>query len=160
MSATGIVTKSQPSVGIDSAKSPKQILQLTLTALSEGRVSEAVSHFYPGFIFNDRALDLEFTDQARLSEFFNKSRELFPDTTLDILSMFEDGDHAIAEWKLLATQIVPCWGSISCHFPIELRGSTIARVENGKIVEWSDYYDQGSSRRVGLAAVFTEWIEY
>jgi hypothetical protein len=71
----------------------------------------------------------------------------------------EDGDHAIAEWKLAATQTVP-HGSISYRFPISLLGTTIVHVENGRIVKWSDYYDENTSRRGGLAGLFTEWIEY
>jgi hypothetical protein len=118
-----------------------------------------VEQFDEPFTFNDHALALEFTDKPRLTAFFEKSRELFPDSTLEIVSLFESGDHAIAQWKLSATQTVP-YGSISCRLPISLQGSTIARVEHGKIVEWSDYYDQSSSRRVSLAAFFTEWIEY
>jgi hypothetical protein len=30
---------------------------------------------------------------------------------------------------------------------------------NGKISQWSDYYDQLKSQRYGVAALFTEWIE-
>jgi ketosteroid isomerase-like protein len=139
--------------------SPHQILQSALAALSEGRISEVVEQFADSFIFNDRALALEFSEKLRLTEFFEKSRELFPDTTLEIVSLLESGDHAIAEWRLAATQTVP-YGSISYRFPISVRGSTIVRVENGRIIEWSDYYDQGASRRVNLAAFFTDWIEY
>jgi hypothetical protein len=141
------------------SKGPQQILQSALAALSEGRVPEVVEQFDDCFTFNDRALALEFTEKTRLTEFFEKSRELFPDTTLEIISLFEYGDHAIAEWKISATQIVP-YGSISCRVPISLHGATIVRVENENIVEWSDYYDQGSSRRVNLSAFFTECVEY
>jgi ketosteroid isomerase-like protein len=138
---------------------PRSILQLALAALSEGRISEAVAQFDERFKFNDHALTLEFTQKTRLTEFFQKSRELFPDTTLEVVSLMESGDHAIAEWKLTATQTVP-YGSISWRSRISLLGTTIVRVENGKIAEWSDYYDQNSSRRVNLAAFFTDWIEY
>jgi hypothetical protein len=93
------------------------------------------------------------------TEFFEKAHELFPDSTLEIVSLFESGDHAIAEWKLAATQTVP-YGSISYRFRISLRGTAIVHVGNGKIVCWSDYYDKNSSRRINLAAFFTEWIEY
>jgi ketosteroid isomerase-like protein len=134
-------------------------LQSALVALSEGRVSALVEQFADSFTFNDHALTLEFTDKARLTEFFEKSRELFPDTALEIVSLFEDGDRAVAQWKLSATQIVP-YGAISYRFPISLFGATIVRAENGKIVEWSDYYDQSSSRRMSLGAFFTDWIEY
>jgi hypothetical protein len=33
------------------------------------------------------------------------------------------------------------------------------QIKNGKISQWSDYYDQLKSRRNGVAAWFTEWIE-
>jgi ketosteroid isomerase-like protein len=138
---------------------PQQILRSALEALSDGRISEVVGRFEDRFTYNDHALALEFTDKIRLTEFFEKSRELFPDTTVEVVALFGDGDHAIAEWKLAATQTVP-YGSISYRFSISLPGTTIARVKNGKIVQWSDYYDENTSRRVGLGGLFTEWVEY
>ena len=138
---------------------PRRILQSALAALAEGMVPVVVAQFNDHFTFNDHALSLEFSDKERLTEFLNKSRELFPDTTLEVLSIFEDREHAIAQWKLSASQTVP-YGSISNRFPISLCGSTIVRVENGRIAQWSDYYDQNTSRRMSLAALFTEWVEY
>jgi ketosteroid isomerase-like protein len=140
---------------------PQQILQSALAGLDRGRFSEVVEHFDQDgcFRFGDHALALEFMDKARLTEFFEKSRVLFPDTTLEVISLFEDGEHAIAEWKLTATETVP-YGSISYRFPISLLGTTIVHVEKGKIVRWSDYYDQSSSRRMNLGAFFTDWVEY
>jgi ketosteroid isomerase-like protein len=139
--------------------SSTEILQSALAALSEGRISETVEHFDEQFKFTDHALTLEFTEKTRLTEYLQKSRELFPDTTLEVVCVIESGDHAIAEWKLNATQTVP-YRSISYRFPVSLHGSTIARIRDGKIVDWSDFYDQTSSRRASLAAFFTEWIEY
>ena len=137
---------------------PQWILRSVLAALSEGRISEAVAQFSDRFKFNDHGVALEFTDKPGLTEFFEKARELFPDTTLEIVSLFESGDQAIAEWKLAATQTMP-YGSISYRAPISLHGSTIVHVENGRIVQWSDYYDGQTSRRTALAAYFEEWVE-
>jgi steroid delta-isomerase-like uncharacterized protein len=139
---------------------PRSILESALAALSKGRISEVVAHFDDHFQFNDYALTLEFTEKTCLTDFFHKSRELFPDSALEVVSVMESGDHAIAEWRLTATQTVPFFGATSYRLPISVRGSTIIRVERGRIVEWSDYYDQSSSRRVSLAAHFTEWAEY
>ena len=50
------------------------------------------------------------------------------------------------------------YDSISYRFPIFLFGASIVRVENGKIVQWTDYNDQSSSRRMSLPAFFTEGI--
>ncbi len=138
---------------------PRSILQSALAALGEGRISETVEHFDEHFKFTDHALTLEFTEKTRLTEYFQKSRELFPDTTLEVVRAMESGDHAIAEWKLNATQTIP-YGSMSYRFPVSLHGATIARVRNGKLVEWSDFYDQTAARRTSLAAFFTDWIEY
>jgi hypothetical protein len=126
---------------------------------SEGKISEVVDRFDDHFTFVDHALTLEFADKGRLTEFFQKARELFPVTVLEVGSIFECGDHAIAEWKLSATQTVP-YGSISYRFPILLPGSTIIKIKAGRIARWADYYDQNTSRRVSLAAFFTEWVEY
>jgi limonene-1,2-epoxide hydrolase len=43
--------------------------------------------------------------------------------------------------------------------PVCVQGISVVQVTNGKISEWSDYYDQLTSRRYGVAALFTEWIE-
>ena len=135
------------------------ILQSVLAALNEGKISQAVDRFDDDFTFTDHALDLEFTDKDRLVEFFQKTRELFPDTVLEVESTFQCGDFAIAEWKLTATQSVPYYGSTRLQNPISLRGTSIVRIENGRITHWSDYYDQARSWRFSLAAFFTEWVE-
>jgi ketosteroid isomerase-like protein len=117
-------------------------LQSALAALNQGRFSEVVQYFDTDgcFRFSDHALTLEFTDKMSLTEFFEKSSELFPDATLEVISLHEDGEHAVAQWKVSATQTVS-YGSMNYRFPISLFGATIVRVEKGKITQWSDYYD-------------------
>src|SRR5262249_8421092 len=119
----------------DSARKP--ILQSVLGALNEGRISEAVDHFDDRFSFSDHPLNLEFKDKGRLTEFFQKSRELFPDTVVEVDSSFQCEDYAVAEWKLTATQSVPYYGSTCFRIPISFRGTSIARIENGRITQWS-----------------------
>jgi predicted ester cyclase len=131
---------------------PGAILQSTLNALSDGRISEVVELFADRFTFNDHALTLELKDKLRLAEFFEKSREAFPDRTFEIGFMLECGDHAVAEWRLSMTESVQL-GSISHRVPASLRGSTLICVKNGKIVEWSERYDQ-SNLPIKLAAFF------
>jgi hypothetical protein len=80
---------------------------------------------------------LDAADKGRLTEFCQKAREMFPDTVLEVGSIFECGDYAIAEWKLSATQTVP-YGSISYRFPILLPGSTIVQIKDGRIARWAD----------------------
>jgi steroid delta-isomerase-like uncharacterized protein len=161
-----LITGASTGIGATRVDGPAQeregttILQSVLAALNEGKISKAVDGFDEHFTFTDHALDLDFTDKDRLTEFFQKTRELFPDTVVEVDSAFQCGDHAVAEWKLTATQTVPYLGSTQFRMPVSLRGTSIVRTENGRIADWSDYYDKNRSWRVSLAAFFTEWIEY
>src|SRR5262244_1818667 len=92
-------TDMNPDTGSIGVSRAKRILQSVLTALNEGRISEAVDQFDDHFTFTDHALDLEFTDKGRLVEFFQKTRELFPDTVVEVDSTFQCGDYVVAEWK-------------------------------------------------------------
>ena len=141
------------------AVTPVDVLQSVFAALNQRNIPGAVDHFARDFVFNDHALDLEFSDKGRLIEFFQKSYELFPDTVVELVSTFECGDYAIAEWKLTATHTEK-FGSITYRPPIVLRGSTIVHTKNGRALRWSDYYDQLVSWRSRLAAFFEKWIEY
>jgi steroid delta-isomerase-like uncharacterized protein len=136
------------------------ILKSTLTFLSEGRVADFVDEFDADFTFADHALDLQFGEKDRLAEFLQKSRELFPDAVIEVVSAFESGDTVMAEWKLTATETASFFGSTILQLPISLSGVTIVQFRKNKITHWSDYYDKLKSRRIGLAAAFTEWVEY
>jgi hypothetical protein len=144
--------------GLSRDGTPRSILRSMLTALNEGKIAEVVGEFDERFTFTDHGLDLEFTSKANLSEFLMKSRELFPDTMVEILSTFESGDSAMAEWRLTATETV-FYGSMQIRLPISLPGVSIAQIQNGKIIGWSDYYDQMKSRRASLATRFRDWNE-
>ena len=134
------------------------ILKSMLTSLNEGRITDFVAGFQSSFEFTDHALNLQFKEHRRLTEFLEKSREFFPDTMVEVVSVFQSGDAAVAEWKLTATQTVSL--GMNVRMPILLSGVSIAQFKSGKITRWTDYYDELGSRRVGLAAFFTEWIEY
>jgi len=63
----------------------------------------------------------------------------------------------IAEWLLKYSVKEPSYGNLSRNVPVSLRGVSVARSRNGKITEWSDYYDGLTSRRTALASHFTDW---
>ena len=153
------VTCFEQNSSLDRDLAALDVLRSVLAALNQRNISRAVDQFADDFTFNDYALDLQFTDKGRLTEFFQKASELFPGTVVELVSTFECGDYAVGEWKLTAMQIEQ-FGSRSYRFPIVLRGSTIVQIEKGRVAHWSDYYDQLASRRGPLGAFFEEWIEY
>jgi hypothetical protein len=138
---------------------PIEIVKSMLASLNKGRIAEFVGEFDSLFTFSDHALDLQFNERQRLTEFLQKSRQLFSDTVIEIVSAYQCGETAIAEWKLTATENVS-HGSMMLRLPISLWGVSIVQFQKQKVTHWSDCYDQLKSRRVGLAAAFAECIEY
>jgi steroid delta-isomerase-like uncharacterized protein len=141
------------------ATTPDRILQTALAAWKQDNFIDVADQFNDQFTFTDHALGLEFKDKGRLTEFLAKTGELFPDSERRDNIIFSSGDRLISEWTLTATKAEPFLGGRSLKVPICVRGISVVQIKNGKISQWSDYYDQLKSRRYGLAAWFTEWIE-
>jgi ketosteroid isomerase-like protein len=129
-----------------------------LMHLENGKISNATACFAEKFEFKDRGIGLEFKNRERLAEFFQKTRELYPDSSLQTDTILVSGEHVITEWTLKTTITEPFYGGLSRKVPVSLYGASIVRVDNGKITDWSDYYDGLTSRRTALASYFTEWV--
>jgi hypothetical protein len=76
---------------------------------------EVVDQFNDQFTFTDHALGLEFKDKRRLTEFFAKMRERFPDSERMDNTLFSGGDRVVSEWTLTATQTEPFLGGRQSH---------------------------------------------
>src|SRR5882762_3649249 len=134
------------------APSSDRILQIALAAWRQGNFVEVVDQFNDQFTFTDHALGLEFKDKGRLTEFLAKIRERFPDSERKDNTLFSGGDRVVSEWTLTATQTEPFLGGQLRKVPICVRGISVVQIRNGKISQWSDYYDKLKSWRHGLAA--------
>jgi len=142
------------------AISSDRILQVALAAWRQGNFVEVVDQFDDQFTFAAHALALEFKDKKRLTEFLAKIRECFPDSERRDNTIFTSGDRIITEWTLTATTTEPFLERRLRKVPISVQGISVVQIKNGRISQWSDYYDQLMSRRSGIAAWFTEWIEH
>ena len=145
--------------GIATANTDKVVLAV-ISNLNEGKIDDAVAIFADRFSFKDQGIQLEFNTKERLTELFQKARELYPDMFLQINTIFVSGDRVLTEWTLHATLIEPAFGNCRWKIPLSLRGASVIHTENGRITSWSDYYDGLISRRTALASYFTEWVEY
>ena len=133
---------------------PDRILQIALAAWRQKNFVAAEDQFNDQFTFTDHSLGLEFKDKGRLTEFLAKICELFPDSERRDNTIFSSGDCVISEWTLTATQTEPFLGGEFRKVPICVRGISVVQIKNGKISQWSDYYDELKSRRYRVAAFF------
>ena len=136
-----------------------EVVLAVLTHLQKGEISEATAYFADRFHFNDHGIELEFTDSRRLADFCTKARELYPDSSLRTDNVLVSGDYVTIQWMRHTVLTEPFLGGLSRKVQISLHGASVVRVEDGRIKEWSDYYDGLMSRRTALADYFTEWIE-
>jgi hypothetical protein len=139
---------SQKSISLD------RILQVTLEALKQGDFITALDQFNDEFAFIDHALELEFSTKDRLTEFFAKRRRLCPEFERTDNIVLSGEDRIVSEWFLTATKR-GSWMEV----PICMRGASIVRIENGKITQWSDYYDQLQSGDYGVGTWLTAWMD-
>jgi steroid delta-isomerase-like uncharacterized protein len=130
-----------------------------LTHLKNGKIGDAIACFADEFRFKDHGTGLEFKDKERLAEFFQKTRELYPDSSLLTDTIFVSGDHVIFEWTLQGTLTEPFYVGHSGKVRVSVQGASIVGTSNGKITDWADYYDGLTSQRTALASYFTEWVE-
>src|SRR5258707_6675564 len=124
------------------ATTSDRILQIALAAWRQGNFVEVVDQFNDQFTFTDHALGLQFKDNGRLTEFLVKIGELYPDSERRDNPLFSGGDRVVSEWTLTATQTEPFLGGRLRRVPIYVRGVSVVQIENGKISQWSDHYDQ------------------
>jgi pimeloyl-ACP methyl ester carboxylesterase len=90
----------------------EEVVLPILTYLNNGEIDDSISRFAEEFTFKDRGIGLEFNDKERLAEFFQKTRELFPDSFLEIESLLVSADHVVSEWTLHTTITEPFYGGL------------------------------------------------
>jgi hypothetical protein len=140
--------------------SPEKLLSQVLRYVNQGQSEDATVYFAADCHYQDHGIGLEFRDIERLTEFFRKTRELYPDYFLRTDQTLVSGEHVIVQWTLQVTISESFYGGLTRLTPVSIAGASIVRVDNGKIADWEDYYDGLTSRRTALAAHFGEWIEY
>ena len=134
-------------------------MSAVLWQLNLGQIKGATACFAMDFQYKDQGIGLEFKDVERLTQFFRKARELYPDYSVQTDRTLVSGDYVVTQWTLRTTLTEPFYGRLSRKVSLSLPGASIIRIENGKITEWTDYYDGVTSRRTALAAYFEEWVE-
>jgi limonene-1,2-epoxide hydrolase len=140
--------------------SPERVVSEVLRHLNQKEIEGAVACFAANCRYQDHGIGLNFSAKHRVTELFRKTRELYPDYFLQPNQTFVSGEHVITQWTLQVTVTEPFYAGLTRRIPLSIPGVSIARIDNGKVAEWDDYYDGLTSRRTSLAAHFTEWIEY
>ena len=132
----------------------EDVFVAVLGHLNNKRIHEAIDCFTDELTFKDRGTGLEFKEKERLAQFFDKTRELFPDLCVQVDALIVGADRVAGEWTLHTTVTEPFYGGLSRKVEVSLPGVSVVKTKNGLITDWSDYYDGLKSRRTSLASYF------
>src|SRR4051812_41484376 len=82
--------------------------------------------------------------------FHNTMRGAFPDVHVTLEETIDAGDKVVARFHVAATHKGDDLGIKATHKPIEFSGISIAKLENGKIVEgWNSWDQLGMLYQIG-----------
>jgi steroid delta-isomerase-like uncharacterized protein len=136
-----------------------RVWQRVLGAWAAADIDEVVKQFADEFTFIDHALGLEFKEKDRLREFLARIREFIPESERRDQTILGSEDRIVSQWTFTAVQNEPFLNGRFRKVKISAQGVSVLRIVNGRIVEWSEYYDQVNSRRYPLVGWFTDWCE-
>lgn len=112
---------------------PQDVLRAYF-ATEMNRDVDSIMEFY--------APDARFTGPNEVREahgeirpFYEDSCARFPGLDVTVVTSFDSGENAVAEWS--ATLTGPAGGNLY------LKGANVARIVGGKIVDMRSYYDAG-----------------
>ena len=100
--------------------SPQRVVSAVLRQLNQEQIDDAVACFTTDFRYKDQGIGLEFRDKERLTEFFQKTRELYPDYFLQADQTFVSSEHVITQWTLQVIITEPFYAGLTRRIPISI----------------------------------------
>jgi|SRR5580704_11147859 steroid delta-isomerase-like uncharacterized protein len=85
---------------------------------------------------------VEIRKPADFEALYNRLHGAFPDMKLTVEDAFGAGDKVVVRWSAVMTHTGDHLGVPASHKKVEISGITIARIDDGKIVEGWDNWDQ------------------
>ena len=85
---------------------------------------------------------VEIRKPADFVKLYERIHGAFPNQKLTVEDAFGSGDRVVVRWSSVMTHTGDHLGVPASHKTVHITGITIARIENGKIVEGWDNWDQ------------------
>ena len=88
---------------------------------------------------------------AGFKNFFSAYRNAFPDVSIKIDDLVAEGDRVVARWSGSGTHLGDGLGLPATGKKVQFRGVTIVRVEQGKLAEgWNEFDQLGLFQQLGV----------
>jgi steroid delta-isomerase-like uncharacterized protein len=103
------------------------------------------------FVWHEPDQDIHGSEEAK--QFVSTFFEAFPDLNVTVEDEIAEGDKVVTSWTIRGTHQGELMGIAPTEKQIELKGITIHRIEEGKIAEeWERYDNLGMMQQLGVVA--------
>ena len=131
----------------------KDLAQRSWEMLVNEQNPDAIDELYtPNFVWHEPDQDIQGSEEAR--QFLNTHLSAFPDMHVSVEEVIAEGEKVVTRWTIRGTH----QGELEEFGPptgrqIEIKGITIHRIEDGKIAEeWERYDNLSIMQQLGLAS--------
>lgn len=101
----------------------------------------AVSCLADDFIFEDVSLGTFIRSKKQFGYVLNTIFGAFPDTRVELKSLFRSGKQAAVEWSFSGTQMSPFAGFRASQKLVTCRGTSVLQLNDALIKGRTDYWD-------------------
>ena len=142
---TETASSANDEVAMRRAQSPRVVIQALMSAFNRHDFAALDALVAPAGVYEDFAARFRGVGPAQVKDFLRAVIEREPDFSWQLTSAIESGSRVAAEWTW--TALFTGDGPNGRHLVAEKvsgRGATIAIIENGRIKQLHDYYDDAS----------------
>lgn len=132
-------------------RSPAQVATAIFDALRRHALDEVAELDHPDVVADFVAIG-EYRGVPAVRAFFEELFAAFPDFDIEVVQLTADEERAVVQWRSTGTFTgAPFQGIHATGRAIELRGCDVMRVEDGRVVANTIYYDGlGFARQIGM----------
>jgi steroid delta-isomerase-like uncharacterized protein len=117
---------------------------------NQGNLDLVEEIYAPNFVGHDPAMPEDVRGVEGRREFYSMYRDAFPDTQITIEDQLAEGDMVATRWTARGTHQGELMGVPPSGNRVEVPGTTISRIEGGKVAEeWDNYDALGMMQAIG-----------
>lgn len=129
----------------------KQVIKDLIQAFDQHDAARTASYFAENAVVVDYGVPKPDTGRAQIQEGFQMYLNAFPDLQATVEGLVAEGDMTVLRWHDAGTHTGPLMGMAATNRRVEVHGTSVYHVVNGKIEHEWRYWDQASfMRQLGM----------
>src|SRR3712207_4779754 len=127
----------------------KALARRWVDIFNQGNLDLVEEIYAPNFVGHDPTMPEDVRGVEGRREFYGMYQSAFPDTQITIEDQLAEGDRVATRWTARGTHQGELMGVPPSGNRVEVPGTTISRIEGGKVAEeWNNYHALGLMQQI------------